>query len=97
MVTRRKNVFGCAANFLRGKKCVWCGSFKVNKTTRGYVKCRLCHKQKSLKMIRTEIGIVTGFYQQQPAYRLANDLGMDYQTVTRVYQKLRLSLLYRRT
>jgi hypothetical protein len=26
-------------------------------------------------MIRTEIGIVTGgFYQQQPAYRLANDL-----------------------
>src|SRR3989339_80370 len=94
MVTRRKNVFGCAANFLRGKKCVWCGSFKVNKTTRGYVKCRLCHKQKSLKMIRTEIGIVTGFYQQQPAYRLANDLGMDYQTVTRVYQKLRLSLYY---
>jgi len=94
MVTRRKNVFGCAANFLRGKKCVWCGSFKVNKTTRGYVKCRSCHKQKSLKMIRAEIGIVTGFYQQQPAYRLANDLGVDYQTTTRVYQKLRLAIYH---
>ena len=42
MVTRRNNVFGCAANFLRGKKCVWCGSYKVTRTARGYVKCRLC-------------------------------------------------------
>ncbi len=44
-------------------------------------------------MIRTEIGIITGFYQQQPAYRLANDIGVNYQTVTKVYQKLRL-LIY---
>ncbi len=41
-------------------------------------------------MIRREIGIVTGFYQQVPAYRLANDIGVDYQTVTRVFQNLRL-------
>src|SRR3989344_5290591 len=94
MVTKRKNVFGCAANFFRGKQSVRCGSFKVNRTARGYVKCRWCHKQKSLKMIRAEIGIVTGFYQQQPAYRLANDLGTDYQTVTRVYQKLRLAIYH---
>ena len=94
MVTKRKNVFGCAANFLRGKKCVSCGSFKVNKTARGYVKCRSCHTQKSLKKVRTEIAIVTGFYQQQPAYRLSSDLGTDYQTVTRVYQTLRLSLYH---
>jgi transposase len=45
-------------------------------------------------MIRREIGIVTGFYQQVPAYRLANDLGVDYQTVTRVFQNLRLSLYH---
>ena len=50
--------------------------------------------QKSLKKVRIEIAIVTGFYQQQPAYRLASDLGIDYQTVTRVYQKLRLSLYH---
>jgi transposase len=93
MVTKKKNVFGCAANFLRGKKCIFCNSFKTNKTARGYVKCRVCKKQKSLKMIRKEIGIVTGFYQQVPAYRLANDLGVDYQTITRVFQKLR-TLLY---
>lgn len=94
MVTTRKNVFGCAVNFLRGKKCIFCGSFKTNRTSRGYVKCRSCKKQKSMNMIRREIGIVTGFYQQVPAYRLANDLGVDYQTVTRVYQNIRASLYH---
>ena len=90
----KKNVFSCAADFMRGRKWVFCGSFKVNRTARGYVKCRKCHRQKSVKMIRSEVGIVKGFYQQQPAYRLANDLGIDYQTVTRVYQKLRLALYH---
>lgn len=89
MVTRRNNVYGCAANFLRGNKCVVCGSFNVCKTGRGYVKCLVCQKQKSLKQLRREITIVTGFYQQQPAYRLAADLGVSYQVVTRVYQRLR--------
>jgi len=36
-----------------------------------------------------EIIILAGFYQQQPAYRVATDLGVDYQTVTRVYQRMR--------
>ena len=93
MVKAKRNVFGCAANFLRGKKCVFCGSFRTNKTKRGYVKCEQCKRQKSLKKIRTEIAIIKGFYQQQPAYRLANDLDFDYQTITRTYQKLRI-LLY---
>src|SRR3989338_3609503 len=88
---QKKNVFNCAANFLRGRKCIFCGSFKVSKTARGYVRCRhkACGKQKSLKRIRTEIAIVQGFYQQQPAYRLAHDFDIDYKTITRVYQKLR--------
>ncbi len=96
MVTRRNNVFGCAANFLRGKKCVFCGSFKVHKTKRGYIRCRNkgCGKQKSLKRIRTEIAIVQGFYQQQPAYRLSHDLGRDYKTITRVYQRLREAIYH---
>jgi len=94
MVTSKKNVFSCAANFLRGRKCVFCGSFKVNRTARGYAKCRKCRRQKSLQKIRTEIAIITGFYQQCPAYRLAKDRGVDYQTVTRVYQSLRETLYH---
>jgi transposase len=90
----QRSVFSCAANFLRGRKCILCGSFKVNKTTRGYVKCRRCGKQKSLKRLRREIAILVGFYQQQPAYRLASDLQVDVKVVTRVYQGLRQALFH---
>lgn len=85
----KKNVFNCAAHFLRGRKCIFCGSFKVSKTQRGYVKCSHCKKQKSLKQLRKEISILIGFYQLQPAYRIASDLGINYQAVLRVYQRLR--------
>lgn len=94
MVMQKKNVFNCAANFLRGRKCIFCGSFRVCKTRRGYVKCGRCKKQKSLKQLRKEIAITTGFYQQQPAYRVAADLGVDYQTVSRVYQRLREAIYH---
>ena len=94
MVTRQKNVFNCAANFLRGRKCIFCGSFRVGRTHRGYVKCNQCKRQKSLKQLRREIAIITGFYQLQPAYRLATDIGTDYQTITRVYQRLREAIYH---
>lgn len=93
MVTRQKNVFSCAANFLRGRKCVFCGSFKTCRTRRGYMKC-VCGKQKSLRQLRREMDIVKGFYQLSPAYRLSSDLSVDYQTVTRVYQKMREAIYH---
>ena len=93
---QKKNVFNCAANFLRGRKCIFCGSFLVSKTGRGYVRCRKksCGKQKSLKQLRREIAILTGFYQQQPAYRVATDVSIHYQSVTRVYQHLREAIYH---
>jgi len=94
MGINKKNVFNCAANFLRGRKCIFCGSFRVCRTKRGYVKCGKCRRHKSLKQLRREIGIITGFYQLQPAYRLASDLGLDYQTITRVYQRMREALYH---
>jgi transposase len=94
MVTGVHTVFSCAANFLNGRKCIFCGSFKTAKTARGYVKCSSCGKQKSLAKLRREIAILQGFYQQQPAYRLASDLGVDAKTVSRVYQRLRIALFH---
>ena len=96
MAPIRNNVFSCAANILRGRKCVFCSSFKVCKTKRGYVRCRnkSCGKQKSLKQLRKEISIVQGFYQQQPAYRLTHDLDLHYQSITRVYQRLREAIYH---
>lgn len=89
MVTGISSVFGCAANIERGRKCAICGSFKINRTARGYVKCRQCGRSKSLARLRKELTIIKGFYQQVPAYRLAADLGLDIKVVTRVYQRLR--------
>ena len=94
MVKRQTNVFGCAANFERGRKCIFCGSFQVSKTQRGYVKCGKCLKQKSLKRLKREIAILKGFYLQQPAYRLSHDLGIDYQSVARVYERLRETIYH---
>jgi transposase len=94
MVAGISRVFACAANIERGRKCSFCGSFKVNRTARGYVKCRKCKHSKSLKRLRKEIAIIKGFYQRAPAYRLASDLGMDVKVITRVYQRLRQMIFH---
>lgn len=93
MVTGGTKVFGCAANFLRGRKCVFCGSFQVNRTRRGYVKCHRCKAQTSIKR-RREISILQEFYQQVPAYRLASDLGVNAKVVSWVYQWLRTLIFH---
>src|SRR3989337_629326 len=91
MVTGVHTVFSCATNFLNGRKCIFCGSFKTTKTARSYVKCMRCGKQKSLNKLRREFAMLQGFDQREPAYRLASDLGLDAKTVTRVFQRLRIS------
>jgi hypothetical protein len=60
MVIASNSVFGCAANFLRGRKCIFCGSFKVYKTSRHYVHYSQCGKTKSLTKLRHEIEIIKG-------------------------------------
>ncbi|MGD9851155.1 MAG: hypothetical protein AB7T38_07800 [Nitrospirales bacterium] len=69
----RNTAFSCADKFLRGRKCIFCGSFQVLLASRGYVKCQLCGKSKSLSRLRREIAILQGFYLLQPAYRLSRD------------------------
>ncbi|HWU68045.1 MAG TPA: IS1595 family transposase, partial [Stenotrophobium sp.] len=59
-----------------------------------YIKCRSCGASKSLIKLRREIAILKGFYRQQPAYRLALDLGVDVKVVTRIYQRLREALFH---
>ena len=75
---------------------MFCGSFKVPRTARGYVTCRQasCGRTKSLTRLKREIEILKGFYQLVPAYRLAQDLGVDVKVVSRVYQRLREALFH---
>jgi len=76
MVIGKNSHFSCAVNFLKGRKCIFCGLFKALLTARGYFKCRGCGKSKSLSRLRR----VQGFLQ--PAYRLASDLGLDIKVVS---------------
>lgn len=40
-------------------------------------------------MLRRELNIIVSFYQQQPAHQAALDLGLGYQSVTRVFNIIR--------
>ena len=51
MVATHATVFSCSANFLNGRKCIYCGSFKVTKTARGYVKCGLSFEAEKLVQV----------------------------------------------
>lgn len=79
--------------FSSGRKCVFCGSYKVYRTKRGYIKCGKCKKQKGSKILKNELSILIGFHQQIPALRLSRDLAMNVKTIERVYRKLR-EILY---
>lgn len=79
--------------FKLGRKCVFCGSYKVCKTKRGYIKCNKCQKQKGRQILNRELNILVGFHQQIPALRPSKDLGVNYKTVERVYRKMR-EILY---
>lgn len=85
----KKNEQYCLTTFLTGRKCVFCNSYKVCRTHRGYIKCNACKKQKGSKLLRRELSILIGFHQQIPALRLSRDLAVNVKSVDRVYRKLR--------
>jgi hypothetical protein len=62
MITASTSVFSCVANFLRGRKCIFWGSFKVAKTSRRYIKCRLCGKSKILSKLNREIELDEAYF-----------------------------------
>ena len=84
----------CLTSFYLGRKCIFCHHRKVWKTKRGYIKCRFCKRQKGLRILRRELMVIVGFYQQQPATQCALDLRVNYQAVTRIYQRIRNLLLH---
>ena len=61
-------------------------------TSREYVRHQLYEKTKGLTRLRHEIAILKGFYQLQPAYRLAQILDVDIKVITRAHQRFREAL-----
>src|SRR3989344_746962 len=80
-------------SFWLGRKCVFCGKRQVYLTSRSYVKCSSCKKQKSRNRLRRELLVLLGFVEQRPAYQVSLDYGFSYPTVARIFHDIRV-LLY---
>ena len=59
----------------------------------GRVKRLRCGRQKSLKKLRKKLAILLAFVEQRPAYQVAQEHGVSYPVVTRVFRTIR-ELLY---
>ena len=79
----------CLTSFWLGRKCVFCGKRRVCLTSRGYIKCFRCKKQKSLKRLRRELLIMLCFVEQRPAYQVSSEYHISYPAVTRVFRDIR--------
>lgn len=86
---------GWLTTFYAGKKCIFCGSRKLIRTRRGYLKCQKCLRQKSLERLRKELAVLSAFRRQQTARLTALDLGFDYKAVKRIFNNLRLDIIRR--
>lgn len=75
--------------FASGRKCVFCGSRRMCITGRRYVKCVSCKRQKSLKKLRFELEVLLAFVHQRPAYQVALEYSVSYQTVASIFRSVR--------
>ena len=50
-------------------------------TSRGYIKCFRCKKQKSLKRLRKELLVILCFVEQRPAYQVSLEYHLSYPAV----------------
>lgn len=63
-------------------------------TSRRYVKCLACKRQKSLNRLRWEIQILLCFVEQRPANQVAIEYEISYQKVTRIFRLVRELLFH---
>jgi len=90
---RRINEHAWLTTFYAGKRCIFCRSRRPTRTRRGYLKCRRCARQKSLRRLRRELLVLSAFRRQQTARLTALDLGLDYKAVKRIYDHVRLAII----
>ena len=78
-----------AANILRGRKCVYCGTYGLYRLADKRVKCRKCRRIYSLKKLIRDLEILHYFALELSANRTASELGVNYKTVRKRYMSFR--------
>jgi len=82
-------IYGWLSKFLRGRKCVFCGSNKIYKLKDKRIKCGRCKKRYSLKKVRTDLEVLKYFILEISANKVAKILNLNYNTISQRYQKFR--------
>ena len=67
--------------FLEGRKCVFCGSWKLHKLGDGRVKCGVCGRYYSVRKLRCDVDVLYYFYLGLSARQTAEELDLSYNTV----------------
>jgi len=78
-----------AANFLRGRKCIYCGCYCLYRLADGRLKCRDCGRFYSLRKLRRDLEVLRYFSLELSANRVAKELGLNYRTVQDRYMSFR--------
>lgn len=75
------------------KQCIFCGHTKLYKVSSTQFRCSTCKRTFSHAKHSQEQAILACFIDNNSAYECATLLGLNYLTVTKKYQKLRLMLI----
>lgn len=83
-----------AAQYLRGRKCIYCDTYNPYKLSDGRIKCKKCKAIYSSKKLKRDIGILHYFCLELSAKRASKELGFSYNTVSRRYYLFRKQIAY---
>lgn len=83
-----------AAQYLRGRKCIYCDNYNPYKLSDGRIKCKKCKAIYSAKKLKRDIEILHYFCLELSAKRASKELGFSYNTVSRRYDFFRKQIAY---
>ena len=72
------------------KECIYCANKKLYTLSNGYKKCPRCKKKFSPKKYETKLKVIDGFCKDKSANKLSKQLGINYMTVSKVFQQCRI-------
>ena len=73
--------------------CIYCKHPKIYQLQNGYIKCASCKKKYSLKKLERKKQLLHAFFENLTAKQAAQNLKLNYVTVSRYYKAFRVEIL----
>ena len=75
--------------FLEGRKCIFCGKYRIYRLANKRVKCGACGRYYSLSKLKRDLDVLYYFCLELSANKTASLLELDYETVHSRYMFFR--------